>query len=582
MIANPVRICNHTCMFDRPTWRDRIEDAWTRRSLVWLVGVRRVGKTVLCRSLDDVEYLDCELPSVRRALEDPESFLRSVGGKRVVLDEVHRLPDPSELLKIAADHFPDVRVVATGSSTLQATAKFRDSLAGRKEEVWLTPMIEADRASAGGTLTDRLGLGGLPSFFLGESTEREAQEWLDAYWAKDVQELFRLERRASFMRFVELVLARSGGIFEATAFAGPAEVSRPTIANYLSALEMTKVAHVIRPFSTRRSTEIVHAPKVYGFDTGFVKTFRGWGELRTEDLGLLWEHYVLNELQGRPLSGEIRHWRSTRHHEVDFVFVRRGRPPTAIECKWRADGREELSGLKAFRRAYPHGPSFVVASGRGARFRPRAVARREGALPGPRGTGQIPGVKASPQSVDLGRDLLQTLDRDREELIQRETDALFHVGDLVAVHPRRERSLLELLLHARDLHAGRPLGTNERRGHQQPGDRVGVDDRPRHQVGAVLLVGVGEDAVHDAVVDARLAEPLGGEPGVLRAVVAGVVLIEVVEQTGEAPQVLVLGEPARERAHHAFDRDQVPVGRLLQAPLVRERVGRLAIHVRVG
>jgi hypothetical protein len=349
-------------MFDRPYWLERIEDAWTRRPLVWLVGVRRAGKTVLCRGLPDVEYLDCELPSVRRALADPEAFLRSVAGKRVVLDEIHRLPDPSELLKIAVDHFPDVRIVATGSSTLQATAKFRDSLAGRKEEVWLTPMIESDRTAADGTLIGRLSRGGLPPFFLGEASEREAQEWLDAYWAKDVQELFRLERRASFTRFVEMVLARSGGIFEATAFTGPVEVSRPTIANYLSALEITKVAHVIRPYSTRRSTELVRAPKVYGFDTGFVRIFRGWGELRPDDLGQLWEHYVLNELQARTPPGEIRHWRSTKHQEVDFVVVRRGQPPVAIECKWRADGREDLAGLRAFRRAYPKGSSFVVAS----------------------------------------------------------------------------------------------------------------------------------------------------------------------------------------------------------------------------
>ncbi|HJR97020.1 MAG TPA: AAA family ATPase [Actinomycetota bacterium] len=349
-------------MFQRPYWQGRIEAAWSRKNVVWLVGVRRVGKTVLCRSLPDIEYLDCELPSVRRSLEDPESFLRSLRGKRVVLDEMHRLPDPSELLKIAADHFPDVHVLATGSSTLQATAKFRDSLTGRKEEVWLTPMIETDRASASGTVIDRLGRGGLPSFFLDEVGEREMQEWLDAYWAKDIQELFRLERRSSFTRFVELVLSRSGGIFEATAFAGPAEVSRPTISNYLGVLEITKVAHVVRPFSTRRASEIVHAPKVYGFDTGFVKTFRGWGELRADDLGHLWEHYVLNELYARSRSGEVRYWRSSRHHEVDFVIVRRGRPPTAIECKWRADGREDLSGLKAFRRAYPEGRSYVIAS----------------------------------------------------------------------------------------------------------------------------------------------------------------------------------------------------------------------------
>ncbi|HVL89022.1 MAG TPA: ATP-binding protein [Actinomycetota bacterium] len=349
-------------MFDRPFWTSRIEQAWERRSLVWLVGVRRSGKTVLSRALDDVEYLDCELPSVRRLLADPESFLRSVRGKRVVLDEVHRLPDPSELLKIAADHFPTARVLATGSSTLQATAKFRDSLSGRKEEVWLTPMIELDRRSSGGDLPARLERGGLPAFFLRGGSEQEMQEWLDAYWARDVQELFRLERRSSFVRFVELILARSGGIFEATAFAGPSEVSRQTIANYLSALEITKVAHVVRPFSTRRATEIVHAPKVYAFDTGFVKTFRGWGEMRDEDLGVLWEHYVLNELHARGGVIDIRHWRSTKHQEVDFVIVRRGRPPLAVECKWRADGREDLTGLKAFRRAYPKGESLVVTS----------------------------------------------------------------------------------------------------------------------------------------------------------------------------------------------------------------------------
>jgi predicted AAA+ superfamily ATPase len=350
-------------MFDREYWITRIEESWERRSLIWLAGVRRSGKTVLCRSLEEVEYLDCELPSVRRVLDDPEGFLRSVRGCRVVLDEVHRLADPSQLLKIAADHFPDVRVVATGSSTLQATAKFRDSLTGRKEEIWLTPMIENDRRAAGGTLETRLARGGLPAFFLDEASERDVQEWLDAYWARDVQELFRLDRRSSFVRFVELVLARSGGIFEATAFAAPSEVSRTTIASYLSALEVTKIAHVVRPFSTRRSTEITHAPKVYGFDTGFVRTLRGWGELRPEDMGLLWEHYVLNEMHAHMGPADIRYWRSTKHQEVDFVIVRRGRPPLAVECKWRVDGREDLRGLKAFRRAYPEGENLVVATG---------------------------------------------------------------------------------------------------------------------------------------------------------------------------------------------------------------------------
>lgn len=331
--------------------------------MVWLAGVRRVGKTVLCQSLDEVEYFDCELPRTRRLMEDPEAFLQERRGGRIALDEVHRLANPSELLKIAADHFPETRILATGSSTLEATAKFRDTLTGRKETVWLTPMIAADLADfRREDLTHRLLRGGLPPFFAAEELpERDFQDWVDAYWAKDVQELFRLERRWSFQRFLELLFGQSGGVFEATRFATPCEVSRQTISNYLAALEATFVAHVVRPFSSRRSTEIVAAPKVYGFDTGFVSYYRGWDTLRSDDLGVLWEHFVLNEVQGRLRRRDLRYWRSKHGAEVDFVAPRRGRGgPVAIEAKWKA-ARFEPPALAAFRRLYPDGPSFVVA-----------------------------------------------------------------------------------------------------------------------------------------------------------------------------------------------------------------------------
>ncbi len=310
-----------------------------------------------------VRYYDCELPRVRRLLEDPQDFLEGLEGRRVVLDEIHRLPDPAAVLKIAADHFPRTRVLATGSSTLGASARFRDTLTGRKEEVWLTPMVLADLEDFRQTdVRHRLLRGGLPPFFLADAVpERAFQEWVDAYWAKDVLELFRLERRHSFQRLLELLMAQSGGLFEATRFARAAEVSRTTITNYLSVLEATFVAHVVRPFSAGGASELVAAPKVYGFDTGFVCYHRGWHELRREDLGTLWEHLVLNELQahfGRP---PIHYWRSKHGNEVDFVLAERGRPPVAIECKWSASDFD-AANLRAFRGRYPEGPSFVVAA----------------------------------------------------------------------------------------------------------------------------------------------------------------------------------------------------------------------------
>src|SRR5438105_297331 len=210
------------CMIKRVFWQDRIESAWEKRSVIWLAGVRRAGKTVLCTSLNDVEYFDCEKPRTRDRLDDPETFLDSLGSRRVVLDEIHRLSNPSQLLKIAADHYPNTRLLATGSSTLASSTKFKDTLTGRKTNLWLTPMNGRDLKDFGGHLETRLLKGGLPAFYLSpHASDAEFQEWMDDYWAKDIQELFRLERRASFLKFAQLLFLQSGGIFEASAFAKP-------------------------------------------------------------------------------------------------------------------------------------------------------------------------------------------------------------------------------------------------------------------------------------------------------------------------------------------------------------------------
>ena len=350
-------------MVHRHFWIDRVKKGLKERSVLWLSGVRRAGKTMLCKSLPKIEYFDCELPRVRRIMDDPQSFLDDFKGRTIVMDEIHRLDNPSEILKIAADHYPDTKVLATGSSTLGASAKFKDTLSGRKYELWLTPMISADLADFGNTnLTHYFLHGGLPPFFLAERVpERDFQEWMDAYWAKDIQEMFRLERRHSFLKFAELLMVQSGGIFEATAFARPCEVSRATIANYLAVLEATFVVHVIRPFSSHRPIEIISAPKVYAFDVGFMCYYRGWHELRNDDFGTLWEHFVLNEIHAQTQSHRIFYWRDKRGHEVDFVLARRKSEPTAIECKWSASDFD-ATNLKAFRRQYPKGNNFVVAS----------------------------------------------------------------------------------------------------------------------------------------------------------------------------------------------------------------------------
>jgi len=349
-------------MVKRKHWQDVIEKAWKSRPIVWLAGVRRAGKTYLSQSLKDVEYFDCELPRSRQMMADPQDFWDGLQGKRVVLDEVHRLDNPSQLLKIAADHYPTIRVLATGSSTLGASSKFRDTLAGRKANVWLPPLTLADMRDFDSTdVKHRMLHGGLPPFFLADSLpETELQEWMDAYWAKDIQELFKLEKRSAFQKLTELLMMQSGGMFEAKSLAQPCGISQPTVMNYVKVLEETFVVHVLRPFHDHKTKEIISAPKIYAFDTGFVCYYRGWTSLRPKDLGELWEHLVLNEIHAATQSRAVGYWRDKQQHEVDFIWAPRGRAPMAIECKWSAE-EFDAGNLRFFRNNYPAGDNIVVA-----------------------------------------------------------------------------------------------------------------------------------------------------------------------------------------------------------------------------
>jgi predicted AAA+ superfamily ATPase len=345
-------------------WLQRIRNGWEAAPVVWLSGVRRVGKTVLAQALGAPVFLNCDLPSTARRLADPEAFFGSLPGGPVVLDEAHQIEDPSRVLKIAADAFPGLRVLATGSSTLAATAKFRDSLTGRKRAVHLTPVLYREIGAFGGASVEkRLLHGGLPPVLLAEKVDPSwFAEWLDSYYARDIQELFNVQKRREFLLLVETLMRQSGGLVELTSLSRDCGLARPTVASYLQALETTHVARSLRPFHAGASRELRRQPKVYGFDTGLVCHLRGWDQLRPDDFGLLWEHLVLDELVTHPATPRVHYWRDKSGHEVDFVIPAGRRSCLAIEAKWNPD-QFDPAALIAFRSAYPDGENWVVCPG---------------------------------------------------------------------------------------------------------------------------------------------------------------------------------------------------------------------------
>ena len=323
-------------MISRPFWQQRIEDAWGEASIVWLCGVRRVGKTTLARQLgaDRTLYLNCDLPEVEDRVRDPLRFFQSCGKEVVIFDEIHQLRDPARVLKVGADEFPQLKILATGSSTLAASKKFRDTLAGRKRLVHVVPVLLGELTAFGhATLTRRLLHGGLPPALLADEKKPSLyREWMDSFFARDIQRLFGFRDVNRFNAFFEYCLRQSGGQFEQTKAASAVGITRPTVESHLRALEITNAVTVLRPFHGGGQNEIVRQPKVYAFDTGFVSWARGWEPLRSDDCGLLWEHVVLEHLQAHFPDTPVRYWRDKQGREVDFVLARGRDQADVIEC----------------------------------------------------------------------------------------------------------------------------------------------------------------------------------------------------------------------------------------------------------
>jgi len=329
---------------------------------VWLSGVRRSGKTTLAKTLGEKAlYLNCDLPAIEDMTRDPALFYRNCDKPVVVFDEIHQLNDPSRLLKIGADMFPGLKILAAGSSTLAATKKFNDTLTGRKRQIHLLPVLWDEFAGFNNaTLKKRLFHGGLPPALLMEKKDASFyREWMDSFFSRDIQKLFSFRNVDKFNVLFEYLMKQSGGLFEASKAASALGISRPTIESHLRALEITQALTIVRPFHGGGLKELVKTPKCYCFDTGFVSFFRGWDPLRAQDYGLLWEHLTLEWLLARRPAGKIQYWRDTSGAELDFVAQHKDGRVDVFECKW--DPSEfEPRALNTFRSWYPAGNNYLV------------------------------------------------------------------------------------------------------------------------------------------------------------------------------------------------------------------------------
>jgi hypothetical protein len=279
-------------------------------------------------------------------------------GSTVIFDEIHRIEDPSMVLKIGTDEFSHLKILATGSSTLEATKKFRDSLSGRKLHLFLPPVLWNECLDVFNIhdFDKRLINGGLPEFLLSDTKKPELfSEWIDSYYARDIQELFGVRNRVGFLKLLNILFMQSGGILEITSLAKESGLSRPTVMAHIEALTVAHAITIVPPFYGGGKKEIVKRPKVYAFDTGFVTHVRGWTNIRETDRGHLWEHLVLDML--RVEYGMVYYWMDKQKSEIDFIVKGDRGEIHTIECKINPD-KFSVGAVKKFREYYPKGRNY--------------------------------------------------------------------------------------------------------------------------------------------------------------------------------------------------------------------------------
>ncbi|MBC5766505.1 ATP-binding protein [Ramlibacter albus] len=361
--------------------------------VVLLHGPRQSGKTSLAQSIAEplgygyLTFDDDNLADAARA--DPVGFVADLPAK-MVLDEVQRVPDLFTSLKVAADkdRAPG-RFLLTGSSNILLLPTLADSLAGRLEAVRLHPLAQcevertgagflgellsgrfesgAPHARLGSELAVRVAGGGYPAALARPPGRR--RDWYRAYvqalLQRDVRDLARVAALDVLPRLMELGAARTAQLANISDLAGPFQVSRPTIRDYVLLLERLFLVELLPPWNLRRMDRLVKTPKLHLCDTGLACALLRVSEADLaadrELLGHMLETFVLQELRRQASAGlgelAFHHFRNRDGHEVDIVIEHGARAVVGVEVKAGGTVREaDFKGLSKLREIA--GPSF--------------------------------------------------------------------------------------------------------------------------------------------------------------------------------------------------------------------------------
>jgi len=372
-----------------------LEEALTDTPVVLVHGPRQCGKTTLTRMVGDTAdytYItfddDVQLASARF---DPVGFVADLPDK-VILDEVQRVPDLFLALKSLIDRKRTPgRLILTGSANVLLVPTLADSLAGRIEILRLHPLSQCEISGTpshfldalfsqgftnrhygrlGNELAERIVCGGYPSA-LARTSERRRMAWyrdyIETLVQRDVRDLARISSLDVLPRLLQLAAGQTARLVNVAEMAGPFQLSRPTIRDYVTLLERVFLLDYLPSWHTNRLSRLIKSPKLHMGDTGVATALLGLDStalLKDRTLlGQLLETFVFQELRRQASWHEsvfsFHHFRDKDGVEVDIVLERGIHEVAGIEVKAAATVTEaDFRGLRKLQAAC--GDRFVA------------------------------------------------------------------------------------------------------------------------------------------------------------------------------------------------------------------------------
>ena len=378
---------NNTPLYPRFV-EQRLIEALADTPVALIHGPRQCGKTTLAQVVGKREgytYLSFDdHVTLAAAAADPAGFVGDLP-ERTILDEVQRAPGIFTALKTVVDRQRTPgRFLLTGSANVLLVPKLADSLAGRMEIQRLHPLAQSEILGRepdflqtlfeGGFRTrtyERLGhslaevvvSGGYPSA-LARSTGRRRAAWYRDYVEtlvqRDVRDLARIRSLDTLPRLLALAAGQTATLINVSDLAGPFQVSRPTIREYVTLLTRVFLLEELPSWHNNRMRRLVKTPKLHLSDTGLACALLGldadalWEDRTT--LGRLLETFVYQELrrQGSWHEDHIRfhHFRDKDMVEVDIVLEGGAGKVAGVEVKAAATvTAADFRGLRKLKEA---------------------------------------------------------------------------------------------------------------------------------------------------------------------------------------------------------------------------------------